>query len=37
MTPEVAGSADTEPAGLPADSIVDAASAVRCRELQAPG
>jgi hypothetical protein len=33
--PDLARSAGVEVAGLPADMIVDAASAVRCRELQA--
>ena len=35
--PELARAAGVESVGLPADTIVDAASAVRCRELQAPG
>ena len=35
--PELTRAAGAEPAGLPPDTIVDAASAVRCRELQAPG
>lgn len=35
--PELAEAAAAEPVGLPPDTIVDAASALRCRELQAPG
>jgi hypothetical protein len=35
--PDLARTAGVEPVGLPPDTIVDAASAVRCRELQAPG
>jgi hypothetical protein len=34
--PDLAQAAGVESVGLPADVIVDAASAVRCRELQAP-
>ncbi|MGH3452916.1 MAG: hypothetical protein ACRDP2_00775 [Nocardioidaceae bacterium] len=35
--PELARSTGVEVAGLPADAVVDAASALRCRELQARG
>jgi hypothetical protein len=35
--PELARGAGMESVRLPADTIVDAASALRCRELQAPG
>ena len=34
---DLAEAASAEPAALPPDTIVDAASALRCRELQAPG
>ena len=34
---DLAQAASAEPVGLPPDTIVDAASALRCRELQAPG
>ena len=33
--PELAGAKGLELGGLPADAVVDAASALRCRELQA--
>ena len=33
--PELAGAKDLELGGLPPEAIVDAASALRCRELQA--
>ncbi len=35
--PELAGAKGLEFGGLPPDAIVDAASALRCRELQARG
>ncbi len=35
--PALARAAGMESAGLPPDTIVDAASSLRCRELQAPG
>jgi|SoiMethySBSTD1v2_1073268.scaffolds.fasta_scaffold1087264_2 hypothetical protein len=35
--PDLAQAASAEPIGLPPSTIVDAASALRCRELQAPG
>ena len=34
---DLAQGASAEPVGLPPDTIIDAASALRCRELQAPG
>ncbi|HEU0288184.1 MAG TPA: hypothetical protein VFR22_14145, partial [Nocardioidaceae bacterium] len=34
---DLAEAAAAEPVALPPDTIVDAASALRCRELQAPG
>lgn len=34
--PDLAQAAGVESVGLPADTVVDAASALRCRELQAP-
>ena len=34
---DLAEAASAEPVALPPDTIVDAASALRCRELQAPG
>ena len=34
--PEIAAAASITLGGIPADTVIDAASAIRCRELQAP-